>query len=77
MIQWFDAVLNRLLFSAALQYVCFKHSCMMKKFMTFCSSLVVEFQFLQKVWGSILGQVKVFLQHLLTINLLTSFFIGL
>ena len=58
MIQWYDAALNKRLFSAALHDVCFKYSCIVKKCMTFCDSLVVEFQLsVQKVWGSILGQV--------------------
>ena len=58
MIQWFDAALNIRLFSAALHDVCFKYSCIVKKGMTCCNSLMIEFQVsVQKVWGSIPGQV--------------------
>ena len=42
MIQWFDTVLNKGLFSAALHVVCFKYSCIFKTCIAFCNSSVVE-----------------------------------
>ena len=42
MIQWFDTVLNKHLFSAALHVVCFKYSCTVKTGIAFCNSSLVD-----------------------------------
>ena len=54
MIQWFNAALNKCLFSAALQAICFKYKCMVNHGITILNSSVVEcLCSIQKVPGSI------------------------